>query len=69
MVGYATIASGNGNVPIKGSLAMTNRIIERYRELGGTLITNAPVKKININKGKSRGTGLLMELSLLMAGW
>lgn len=64
VVGYATIASGNGNVPIKGSLAMTNRIIERYRELGGTLITNAPVKKININKGKSQGTGLAHGIEL-----
>ena len=59
LVSYATIAGGNGEVPVGGSLAMTNRIAARFRELGGRLYCGCPVKRINI-KGK-RAESILLE--------
>ncbi len=55
IISYATMTSGNGDIPMKGSLAMTNRIIKRYKELGGVLHTNKPVKKIIISHNKADG--------------
>ncbi len=52
---YATINSGNGGIPLQGSLAMVNRMIERYRTLGGILHTNSSVKKVNMNGNKADG--------------
>lgn len=51
IVSYATMIAGNGELPKGGSLAMTNRIIQRYKDLGGKLYGNSPVKKVNV-KGK-----------------
>lgn len=55
LVSYATMTCGNGNIPIGGSLAMTNRIIERYKSMGGELYTNTPVKRILIENGAAKG--------------
>lgn len=55
LVSYATVTSGNGDVPKGGSLLMAERIAERYRDCGGILHTNAEVEKILINKRKAEG--------------
>lgn len=58
LVSYATMASGNGELPAGGSLAMANRIVERFTELGGHLHLNAPVKRIILEKNKATGIEL-----------
>ncbi len=58
LVSYATMTSGNGNIPIGGSLAMTNRIIERFRSMGGVLHTDTPVKRIIVENGTAKGIEL-----------
>lgn len=59
IVSYATITSGNGDIPAGGSLAMTERIVKRYKELGGKLHTNAGVRKVCI-EGR-HATGIELE--------
>ena len=66
LVSYATMASGNGNIPLKGSLALTHRIVKRFKDMGGVLHTNAPAKRIII-EGK-RATGIeLMDGTVVRA--
>jgi len=66
LVSYATMASGNGNIPLKGSLAMTLRIVKRFKDMGGVLHTNAPAKRVII-EGK-RATGIeLMDGTVVKA--
>lgn len=55
LVSYATMASGNGEIPSGGSLAMTNRMVERFRQLGGKLHCNVPVSRILIKNKKAVG--------------
>lgn len=59
LVSYATMASGNGEIPAGGSLAMTNRMVQRFLELGGNLHLGQPVKRIVIEK--NRATGIELE--------
>lgn len=58
LVSYATIASGNGEIPKGGSLAMTNRMIDRLRSLGGKLYCNTPVSRILIEHKTAVGIEL-----------
>ena len=58
LVSYATMTSGNGNIPLKGSLAMSLRIVARFKELGGVLHTNKPIKRIVIENKKATGIEL-----------
>ena len=67
LVSYASIASGNGEIPTGGSLAMVNRMVAQFQRLGGNLYCNAPVSRILIEKeksydcrrnGKNRGRGV-----------
>lgn len=58
LVSYATMTSGNGNIPMKGSLAMTLRIADRFRDLGGVLHTSVSVKEIIISNKKAVGIRL-----------
>lgn len=58
LVSYATMASGNGNIPLKGSLAMSLRIAQKFKDFGGVLHTNTPVKRIIIEKKKASGVEL-----------
>lgn len=55
LVSYAGIASGNGEIPTGGSLAMVNRMVKRFRRLGGILYCNAPVSRILIENKKAVG--------------
>lgn len=65
LVSYATMTSGNGNIPVEGSLAMTNRMVKRFEELGGKLICGANVKRILINKKKACGIELENDEQIL----
>ncbi len=58
IVSYATVAFGNGDIPLKGSLAMSLRIAEHFKKMGGVLHTNCPVKKILIEGKKALGIEL-----------
>ena len=58
LVSYGTMTCGNGAIPEGGSLAMANRMVERFKEFGGTLICNAPVKRIVIEGKKACGIEL-----------
>ena len=58
LVSYATMASGNGNIPLRGSLAMTLRIVDKFKGMGGVLHTNTPVKRIVIDGKKATGIEL-----------
>lgn len=55
LVSYATLISGNGEIPLGGSLAMTNRMVKRFEQLGGKLHCNAPVSRILIKNKKAVG--------------
>lgn len=58
IVSYATVASGNGDIPVQGSLAMTNRIVKQYKKLGGLIRTDISVEKVRINGKKADGIEL-----------
>lgn len=53
IVSYASVVAGNGEVPIGGSFMMTNRIINKFKSLGGILHCASPVKKICV-EGKQQ---------------
>lgn len=55
LVSYATITSGNGEIPAGGSLAMANRMVKRFRQLGGNLYCSSPVLRILIKNKKAIG--------------
>ena len=42
---------GDGGYPEGGSLAMADRMVKTFKELGGKLVFNTKVKKINIDNG------------------
>ena len=52
---FATVVSGNGELPAGGSLAMTNRMIDRYKKLGGLIHTGISAEKVKINDNKADG--------------
>ena len=55
LVSYASISSGNGEIPAGGSLAMVNRMVKRFQQLGGKLYCSTPVLRILINNKKAVG--------------
>ena len=55
LVSYGTVTGGNGDIPKGGSLAMSLRIAEKYKEYGGVLHTGAGVKQILLNGKKAEG--------------
>ncbi len=58
LVSYATMACGNGKVPLGGSRALALRVRERFLALGGQIRENAPVETIDLEKGKAVGVTL-----------
>lgn len=58
LVSYGTMTSGNGDIPMGGSLAMTLRIVKKFKEMGGKLFTNIPVNKIIIENKTAVGIEL-----------
>ena len=59
LVSYGTVTGGNGDIPKGGSLAVSLRIAEKYKEYGGVLRTNTGVEAVLLN-GK-RAEGILLE--------
>lgn len=55
IVSYATITSGNGDIPKSGSFEMAMRIVNKYKEYGGVLNTNSAVEKIVLNGKMAEG--------------
>lgn len=58
-VSYATIADGNGNIPLGASLQMSFRMEKRFKDLGGIINYGKSADKICM-EGKS-ATGILLE--------
>lgn len=46
IVSYSTVSSGNGDIPIGGSLEMVNRMLKKYQDLGGIIHCNSLVKRV-----------------------
>lgn len=59
LVSYGTVTGGNGDIPKGGSLAMSLRIANKYKEYGGKIHTNIGVESILL-KGK-KAEGILLE--------
>lgn len=55
LVSYASITSGNGEIPKGGSLAMVNRMRKRFESLGGKLYCSTPITRILIENRKAVG--------------
>jgi phytoene dehydrogenase-like protein len=51
----ATFASRDGGFPLGGSLAMAQRMKDRFVSMGGIIHLGTPVKRIIINKGRAVG--------------
>ncbi len=58
LVSYGTVTGGNGDIPRGGSLAMSLRIAEKYKEYGGVLHTNTGVEEILLSGKKAEGVVL-----------
>ena len=59
LASYGTVTGGNGDIPKGGSLAMSLRIAEKYKEYGGVLYTNTNVGTIILNGKKAES--ILLE--------
>lgn len=59
LVSYATMADGNGKIPMGASLQMSLRMEKRFKELGGRIVYNSSTEKINIEK--KTATGITLE--------
>ena len=59
IMSYAMVTSGSGDIPEGGSLAAALRIANKYKEAGGKLHLNSPVKNVKIN-GKI-AEGIVLE--------
>ncbi|MCR5805365.1 MAG: NAD(P)/FAD-dependent oxidoreductase [Clostridia bacterium] len=55
IMSYAMCTSGSGDIPEGGSLASALRIADRYKEKGGKLHLNSPVKNVLIEGKAARG--------------
>ncbi|MCR5205769.1 MAG: NAD(P)/FAD-dependent oxidoreductase [Lachnospiraceae bacterium] len=58
LVSYATMADGNGNIPMGASLQMSLRMEKKFKELGGVIHYGCGVNKINIEKKMATGIEL-----------
>ena len=54
----ATLNSGDGGSPEGGSLALASRMEKTFIDLGGNLLLNTQVQKINIENGVATGVAL-----------
>ncbi len=55
LVSYATMADGNGNIPMGASLQMSLRMEKRFKELGGKICYNKGAEKIVVEKKMATG--------------
>ncbi len=58
LVSYATMADGNGNIPMGASLQMTLRIVKKFEELGGKIYYNSGVDHIVLGNKCAEGIEL-----------
>ena len=61
----ATLHTGDGGYPEGGSLAMAERMAKTFTDLGGKLLFNTKVLKVNINN--SNVTGVTLESGMMDA--
>ena len=54
----ATLHSGDGGYPEGGSLAMVQRMAKTFSDLGGKLLLNTRIRKVNVEGGKATGVTL-----------
>lgn len=59
LVSYATVTSESGDIPEGGSLAMVERMVEKYRSCGGKLQTNTEVESVVLSGKKAEGVRLI----------
>ena len=55
LVSYATMADGNGNIPMGASMQMSRRMEKRFKELGGKICYNKGAEKIVVEKKVATG--------------
>ena len=58
VVSYATMANGNGRLPVGGSRAMARRMADRLERLGGRLHLRTGVSRIVVDDGRASGVVL-----------
>ena len=58
LVSYATMADGNGNIPLGASLQMSLRMEKRFKELGGEIFYNQSIDEIVVADKKATGIKL-----------
>lgn len=68
MMAYGAYVSGNGGIPEGGSAAMADRMAERFKKLGGHLVTGAEVCGIRVENTAASGA-LLRDGELVPGDW
>ena len=58
LVSYATMADGNGKIPMGASLQMSLRMEKRFKDLGGKIYYNSSIKRIDLDKKTATGITL-----------
>ena len=58
LVSYATMADGNGKIPMGASLKMSLRMEKRFKDLGGKIYYNSGIEKIELEGKKASGIKL-----------
>lgn len=58
LVSYATMADGNGGIPMGASLEMSKRMEKRFKELGGVIWYNKGASEIVLEGNKTTGIKL-----------
>ncbi len=68
---YAAFCNNNADLPQGGSKGMADRMVERYKSLGGTIYTGWEAERINIQEGHaysvSFNNGITMEADYVIA--
>jgi len=54
----ATLHIGDGGYPLGGSLAMVNRMVKTFTDLGGVLLLDTRVRRVIVEKGVATGVEL-----------
>jgi len=63
----STLDSGDGGYPEGGSLAMVERMVKTFIDLGGKLLLKTPVKKVKIDSANGCTTGVMLENGTTLA--
>lgn len=59
LVSYATMADGNGNIPLGASFQMSLRMEQRFKELGGKIFYGKNVESIVVENKNASGVKLM----------